>query len=1245
MKEFNLGADPILGRNVLEASAGTGKTFTIAGLYLRLLLEQNLSVDKILVVTFTEAATAELNQRIRETLKTALRAFTHKLAGGAHGHDEYPAPIPSLRESVSAADAVGRITTNINEYPAPIPSLLETVTASDAVERLTTNLNTFDEASIYTIHGFCRTLLLENSFESGTQFGCELETDQQSLIESVVADYWRAVLAAAPPLLVSALTDATTGLGIDALTEIVKQGMDHLDAAIIPDAPASATDVVRKKYEAAFEKAKRQWEHEREAIVGLLAGSGELTQKTYKHEQVRAKADAADQYFAKAGGTTYFPDAMEIFTQRKIDASVNKNRTAPKHQFFTFCGTLKDLSAAVEEAVAADVLAVKRNAFEFVRSHLAERKKELNILSFNDLLITTRDAVCSEGSGALIDKLRSRYNAVLIDEFQDTDPVQYAIFSRLFADGGTVLFYIGDPKQAIYGFRGADVFAYMAATAQKDVRKATLALNYRSTPGLIGAVNAVFGHADKPFIFDGIVFSPVNHPADKKQGKLLIDGKEPPPLTIRFASHSRGAGERTGIALNKTKSITASIDATVDDIAAFLTLAREGKAVIEKGGERETLDENAIAVLVRTNTQARKMQEALLAAGVHSVIHSSESIFASHEAEEMLRVMNAAAEPVSAPLIRSALITTLLGMTASELDALNTDGVKMGYRHEQFMQLDAHWKRNGFIDMVSRLMEQEDMLSRILRLPEGERRAANLLQLTELLQKAESCGQLAPLALVKWLEKNIAEGDTAEEEYVENLATDQTAVKIATVHGSKGLQYKIVYCPFLWEVHIPGANSPEPAVFFHAEPDASGAARLTYDLGSTAYEKNKATFELETLAEQNRLAYVAMTRAEYHCTVHYGNYSSTERSSIAYLLHRTSDGAELTAILADEDRVFADLRRLEADAGGSIRIEKAAAPLGRVLAPRTVDAAQTAELAERPRRRSIDAAGTVASFTSLAVHTGREQRLSYVDEVQFADTAEPDGGVKNIFTFAKGKLAGDFFHEVFEKIDFAMADADAVISSRMKKYGLDDTEGSVAHEAVRNVLEKKLPQVAPDFSLSLLGPEDRRHETNFYVPLTPFVKRALRRFMHEYTNADERTLREEFTDGRVKGWLNGKIDLLFRQGDRYYIVDWKSNYLGGTRDAYDTENMRDAMVRDDYFLQSLLYIMGTDRYLRDRLPDYTYAKNFGGVFYIFLRGVDAAADDSFGVFFEKPDAGMIRRLDGLIAAPMPGAGGEDEENG
>ncbi len=1219
MNEFNLGSDALEGINVLEASAGTGKTFTIAGLYLRLLLERHMDVENVLVVTFTEAATAELNQRIRDTLKTALRAFMEKAAG---------------------------IAVDGPAYPAPIPSLLASVDATEAVDALTHNLRTFDEASIYTIHGFCRTLLLENSFESGTQFGCELETDQQSLIESVVADYWRATIGGASPLVAKALAGPGAGLDIASLTFLVKQAMDHLDVTIVPDAPASRTEALSTQYAAAVETASRAWKRGRVAIEQLLAGSTQLNQRQYSAEKVRMKMEAADVYFSHAPEAGLFPDELTLFTQSNIGNCVKKNCTAPAHPFFALCDAVSMASAGLEEAIAGDVLAVKRNVFAYAASHLADRKRELNILSFNDLLLTTRDAVCSPNADVLIEKLRSRYSAVLIDEFQDTDPVQYTIFSRLFGDGTTVLFYIGDPKQAIYGFRGADVFAYMTATSQRDIRKATLAMNYRSTKGLICAVNTLFQRAHDPFIFEGIEFSPVSYPEEKQHSRLVIGGNEAVPMTIVYRPYVKPEGGRSKNALNKERSAEEAIALTVDAVVKQLMLGKQVDTYFETGDKKEKLDENAIAVLVRTNRQAGKMQEALRAAGVFSVIHSNESIFASREAVEVLRVMSAAAEPASAPLLRSALITSLLGVTAEELDSLNTDGVSMGRRHEHFMALNVQWKRNGFIEMFSRLLEQEHVLSRLLAMPEGERRAANLLQLSELLQKTESGDQLSPQALVTWFEKKIAAGDKEDEEYVENLATDQKAVKIVTVHSSKGLQYKIVYCPFLWEVPMPGANTPDPAVFFHAPQAETGVAnRLVYDIGSTDLAAHSEVFQREMLAEQTRVAYVALTRAEYQCHILYGNFSSTERSAIGYLLHGTADPDELSAILADEGKVFADLNPLADDADGNIFVARAGDAEGLIVTPEEDRTAQSVPIAALARTRTIDAAGTVASFTSLAQHTGSDRRRLYVDEIQSAEAVTGTAGERTIFTFAKGKLAGDFFHEVFEKIDFDMSDAESVIAARMKKYGLDASEEPAAREAVRNVLHKKLTQVAPSFSLSLLGKADRRHETNFYFPLTPFAKRHLRKFMNEYTNADDRMANNEYADGRVKGWLNGKIDLLFRHGGKYYIVDWKSNYLGGTREAYAPERLREAMVRDDYFLQSLLYTIGTDRYLRDRLPGYTYDAQFGGVIYIFLRGVDAAAEDECGIFFEKPDAEKIRRLAALIAAPMPSDTELEEDHG
>lgn len=1145
IREFDLANDPITGKNVLEASAGTGKTFTIAGLYVRLLLEARLDVSNILVVTFTDAATAELNDRIRTTLKKALEAFSRKAAE------------PGF-------DGKG--------YEQPIPTLLTTVDIPDSIRWLTQNLNTFDEASISTIHGFCRTLLQEHAFESGTQFGVDLEKDQDGTITGVVADFWRRTVGSATGLRARTLTSPDAKLNIDVLKDLVKEVLNRPDMKILP-----------------------------EPSVLVPPGSR-----------------AADE-------------------DLPVASSIQE---------------AGDEAGDDEEAIAADVIAVKQEAVDYVLHHLAEKKRELNSLSFTDLLVQTRNAVLSPTSAALKEKLRNRFKAVLIDEFQDTDPVQFEIFSKLFAEGDTTLFYIGDPKQAIYGFRGADVYAYMEATVREGIRKATLARNFRSTKGLINAVNTVFAHTKDPFLIDGITFAPVGYPEEKPQSRLLLEGVEPVPLSIMFRPFVKTGTSARGTDMNKDDARNLSILHTVDEIVRLLEAGKNETTYFEEKDKRVKLDENAIAVLVRTHKHARAMQEELLKAGVHSVIHSDESIFASREARETLRVMNALAEPASARALRPALITSLIGTTAGELDELNNNGVSMGAWHEKFMLLNAHWKKNGFIEMFARLLEQEDVLSRLLKLPEGERRTANLLQLSELLQKAETKEQLSPLALVNWLEKMVASGSKEEEEYAENLATDQKAVKIVTMHKSKGLQYKIVFCPFLWE-----SREQSSAVIFHRKNAKTKRSEAVIDIGSADMQQNKALFEHERLAEESRLAYVTLTRAEYMCCILYGNYSSTEKSALAYLLHGSTAGeslktpiaakakkprtlaTELSALLADEDRVMADLAGLAAEATATIRCVKLGEPVGARFVPPPDPAAEARTIARRIPKRTLEPPGTVASFTSLAQHTGSARRRSYIDEVQAPDTAAVETRVPSILTFARGRLAGDFFHEVLETVHFDMSNADDVIANKMNKFRLDLKEAPVARTAVQNVLAKRLAGGGlRDFSLQMLPASDRLHEMNFYLPLHPFTRRNLRAFIRSYMTEQEYSGGGgASSDAMVKGWLNGKIDLLFRHGGKYYIVDWKSNSLGSTREQYSRSDMHEAMVRDDYYLQSLLYTVGTHRFLRDRIPEYEYGEHFGGVFYIFLRGVDAAAADDFGIFFDKPAEEKITALDAMIATPMPAA--------
>ena len=478
---------------------------------------------------------------------------------------------------------------------------------------------------------------------------------------------------------------------------------------------------------------------------------------------------------------------------------------------------------------ARKLIHLKRELFPYARDQIRRRMRESNIQSFDDLLVNMSDALKAPGGGLLAESIRGRYQAALIDEFQDTDPVQYHIFQTLFDAPGHLLFLIGDPKQAIYSFRGADIFTYMDA-AEKASARYTLLTNWRSDPDLITAVNTIFGARPRPFVYAEIPFGPARAPDPKPQAPgLAVDGESPAPFTIW----------RLGRAL-KGDTETALIRATAAEISRLLDLGRKGRATL--GGS--PLRPGDIAVLVRTNRQAAEVQTALTALSIPAVIGNTGDIFDTHEAAETARVLAALAEPRNDRRIRAALASDLMGTGGEALACAALDEAEWDALLARMANYHRLWQERGFIRMFKAFLAGETVLPRLMSLPGGERRCTNILHLSELLHQASTARNMTPSRLLQWLSEQRFQADRRPEEHPLRLESDENAVRLVTIHKSKGLEYPVVFCPIPWAKSR--VENTEGGIPFHDEV----SHRPTVDLGSENMARHKALAEKEALAEE-----------------------------------------------------------------------------------------------------------------------------------------------------------------------------------------------------------------------------------------------------------------------------------------------------------------------------------------------------------------------------------------------------------
>ncbi|MBA1149624.1 UvrD-helicase domain-containing protein, partial [Ectothiorhodospiraceae bacterium WFHF3C12] len=515
-------------------------------------------------------------------------------------------------------------------------------------------------------------------------------------------------------------------------------------------------------------------------------------------------------------------------------------------------------------------LAALRDALATVQTAVLARKRERRQYSFTDMVTGLHEAIHDDHGGpALADALHTTWPWALVDEFQDTDPLQYAILRRIYAERGHGgLLMIGDPKQAIYGFRGGDVFAYLQAARDADARY-HLDTNFRSTKPVLDAVEAVFrAGGDEAFVIDAIRFQRVK--AGRRDGDRTLrrEGRDLPAMTLW----------RLDDELPKKDAEPRLIDATVHQIHALLDGATE---VATDDGDSRALAPADIAVLVNTNAQAAEMQRALSRRGIAAVCLHQQSVFASEEAGHVLGLLQAAASPADEDLLRAALATPLLGYRLGDLIRLAGDEVEWRGVTARFQQLHERWRRAGVLAMLQPLLQAE--APRLLALEDGERRMTNYLQLAELLQQA-SGEQFGLGGLVDWLNRMIADpaADNTDDERQLRLESDDALVRIATVHKVKGLQYGVVFLPFA-PVLGAGGSADKPPFLYH---DDDGQACLDF---VAADDEAAARAIAEDRAEAVRLLYVALTRAEQACYLPWGPINTAQNGALAWLLHQ-ADG-------------------------------------------------------------------------------------------------------------------------------------------------------------------------------------------------------------------------------------------------------------------------------------------------------------------------------------------------------------------
>lgn len=1194
---------PLYGQRLIEASAGTGKTYTIGLLYLRLLLglggsaafSRPLNVEEILVVTFTQAATDELRGRIRENI--------HQLR------------LACIRQETAASDPV------YQQLLAEIPDREIAASWLLAAERQ------MDEAAIYTIHGFCQRMLVHNAFESGVLFDQTLIQDENPLRKQGCADFWRRHCYPLPLPIAAEVSRIWNGP--EALLKDISDYL-HGDMPYIVNAPDGDETLFSRhqKIIEQIEAIKQQWNSAASGLEELITHSG-VDKRSYSKKHLPNWLNSVSEWAKSPTEDYLLPKELDKFCQSRLLEKTKKGE-APQHALFAAIDGLYQHPLTLK-----DILLSK--AIVEVRQSVNQEKLNRGYMGFDDLLTRLDSALQRAGGEQLAATIRQRYPVAMIDEFQDTDPQQYRIFQAIYchqsenerAENETGLLFIGDPKQAIYAFRGADIFTYIRARSHVKAHY-TLETNWRSSTPMVQAVNTLFSRPERPFLFAQIPFIDVNA-AEKNQGlRFSLYGED--QTALRFWLQS-------GDGVSKGKYEQTMARQCAAQIRDWLQAGQEGKALLYRAKNQPTETSRPvmaadITVLVRDRREAALIRNELNTLKIPSVYLSNrESVFDTPEAKDLLWLLQAVLAPEKARELRSALASSLFGLSAQQIDQLNNDERAWDRLVDEFDGYARLWRTRGVLPMLRAVMVKYRIAENLLAGDDGERRLTDVMHIGELLQE-ESQQLDSEHAVARWLAQQISRPNPQSENQQLRLESDRHLVQICTIHKSKGLEYPLVCLPF-----VCGYRKQKQAVY-HDRHNFEAHLNISHD--DEALKEALELADEERLAEDLRLLYVALTRSVYHCSVgvaplikgNRGKAGDTDLhlSALGYLLQKGQKG--------DAELLINSLNEL-CDNGIEIRQVGNTTDL-----PWCPQSENTLSLEAKKLQRAVRDDWRVTSYSGLQYSASHATSSTYagalgesvdviVQSISPKLDIEASGekqGEQSLqmtpHTFPRGASAGTFLHSILEDLDFGNPPDQEWLAEKLTASGFDENWAPVLQQWIEDILGAELNEQG--MKLADVPRHHQQSEMQFYLPVDKLLySKEINALIRRYDPLSAQCAPLSFH--QVKGMLKGFIDLVFCWQDKFYVVDYKSNWLGENSPSYTQEAMANAMIEHRYDFQYQLYTLALHRYLRHRLVHYDYRRHFGGVIYLFLRGIDKD-NPGHGIYSYLPPFEFIDELDTLFSA-------------
>ena len=1063
------------GKNLIEASAGTGKTFSVAILTLRLILENKVNVNEVLMVTFTEAATAELSERVGSFINQAYKS--------ASGHDVDESMIAGL--VASAIEVQGK------------EAVLETLTAARLLR---------DELNVFTIHSFCSQVLKQEAFATGQLFKSEITGDEKQFLIEGLKEYWREHVAT---------------LSIELLTWLKNESDFGFSAAL-----RVCTKYAERTYFGAHEHFNDDFD--------LNASSPKNLETRVEKERSAFISDSLNNYFKSEKESTTLKAVPHKNTIAKAETTLEfvivlnailTKKAPPKYLDQFPQDILEEVSRvfslinAVPDASIKIISTIYHRAAMFSLDFSKKIKTRRGMQTYNDMIFNLYDVV-GKNKGLEMD---SRFKAVFIDEFQDTDPYQSTIFEGLFDSKKTTVFYVGDPKQSIYSFRGADLDSYNGI--EKD-QTFSMGTNFRSSPNYIDAMNTFFKVKESFFKDDTIEYTEV------KSIKSCTDIANTAALEVHNMELAPDVFER--------------IEQVVLDLL-------HGEHRI--GKEQRKVTPQDIAILTRSNGDAIKVQAGLSSIRVPAVVLSDRSIFDSEENATIRLILQALLDS-RVTTIKTVLSTNLIALNSTELRDLDSSLLL-----EDFDKIQEAYKANGVYAALILFTEVFKVKSNLSQKApaDKDRVISNYKQLAELCNKREREESASLEDLIQWLLLKTKENET--EGYEQRIESDNDAVQILTIHKSKGLEYNIVISASL--LMKPKKNKE------YTYKDASNSRLLSLNSSCVA---QASLDQVNQDKENSRLVYVALTRAKYK-----------------FILLTSKRGLSGT-VVGDF------LKGLAAYPDENIVLDAPEPELSvTYYSPEKQDLVKKESLVST--RTSFKPDVYVSSYSSLAVHESHHQ-YPRTDELKEAYD-------KFIFKeMPRGASIGNFLHYLFENIKFGKPETDRLLKKAQRRFGsnlIKDEHIPLYIELIDHTLQADLPGL--NVNLGQLDDTKILAELEFYVTEDDLSEASVA------ANFDKPV---KLNKPKFKGIIKGFIDLIFEHEGKYYILDWKSNFIGDSIEDYSADKLDQAMSNSNYHLQYYIYARALKKYLELIHPDFDPSTDFGGFYYVFLRG--CRSGESSGVF-------------------------------